>query len=130
VRRFREALEWADLVIISTPEYNHSIPGQLKNAIDWASRPGPDTGVLAAKPTVVISASTSAYGGQWAQEETKKALRAAGARVLDVQTPIALARAQHAWTDGAFSERKAQRLQQLVEDAVSQTLDLLGLAVS
>jgi chromate reductase len=90
VVRLRDALAGAGAVLIATPEYNHSIPGQLKNAIDWASRPVA-TSVLRAKPVAVIGASTGAFGAVWAQAELRKALRAAGARVLDVELPLSFA---------------------------------------
>src|SRR5436305_5583639 len=57
VARLREAIADADALLISTPEYNSSIPGVLKNAIDWASRPVA-TSALRNKPVVVIGAST------------------------------------------------------------------------
>src|SRR3954451_18034803 len=80
VERLREAIGASDAVIFSTPEYNHSIPGQLKNAVDWASRPVA-TNVLRNKPVAVIGASTGMFGAVWAQAELKKVLGATGARV-------------------------------------------------
>src|SRR3954451_14330744 len=61
VARFRDALAGADAVLFSTPEYNSSIPGQLKNALDWASRPIA-TNVLRNKPVAVVGASAGAFG--------------------------------------------------------------------
>ena len=69
-------------MLIATPEYNHSIPGALKNALDWASRPFPDN-ALRGKPVAVIGASTGLFGAVWAQAELRKVLTAAGADVLD-----------------------------------------------
>jgi chromate reductase, NAD(P)H dehydrogenase (quinone) len=83
----REAIRTADAVLIATPEYNHSVPGQLKNAIDWASRPFPDN-VLRGKPVAVIGASTGMFGAVWAQAELRKSLGAAGARVIDREFPV------------------------------------------
>src|ERR671933_1885422 len=80
VERLREAVADADAVLFSTPEYNNSIPGQLKNAIDWLSRPIA-TNVLRGKPVAVIGASTGIFGAVWAQAELKKVLGATGARV-------------------------------------------------
>ena len=54
-RRFREAIEAADAILIATPEYNSSIPGQLKNAVDWASRPKGEN-ALWGKPVAVVGA--------------------------------------------------------------------------
>jgi len=87
VHELRAALGRADAVLIATPEYNHSIPGQLKNALDWASRPFPDNN-LRAKPAAVIGASTSIFGAVWAQAEVRKVLTAAGARVIDQELGV------------------------------------------
>lgn len=81
------AVEQADGVLVSTPEYNHSIPGQLKNALDWLSRPLADS-PLRNKPAAVIGASTGMFGAVWAQAELRKVLSAIGARVLDRELPV------------------------------------------
>ena len=72
--------------MISTPEYNASIPGGLKNAIDWASRPFPDN-AFKGKPVLVIGASTGLFGAVWAQAELRKVLDHIGAQVLDSSFP-------------------------------------------
>src|SRR6059058_3474613 len=77
----------ADALLIATPEYNASIPGQLKNAVDWASRPV-RAGALWGKPVVVIGASTGFYGGVWAQADLRKVLATAGARVVDAEVAV------------------------------------------
>ena len=87
VDELRGALAHADAVLIATPEYNHSIPGQLKNTLDWASRPFPHN-VLRAKPAAVIGASTSLFGAVWAQAEVRKVLRAIGAHVIDEELAV------------------------------------------
>jgi chromate reductase, NAD(P)H dehydrogenase (quinone) len=87
VRRLRAAIAGADALLFATPEYNSSIPGQLKNALDWASRPLA-TNVLRNKPVAVIGASTGAFGAVWSQAELRKVLAAAGARVLDVELAV------------------------------------------
>src|SRR5215210_6956885 len=61
VFELRAAIAEADAVLIATPEYNHSIPGVLKNAIDWASRPFPDN-ALRGKRVAIVGASTSLFG--------------------------------------------------------------------
>jgi chromate reductase len=86
----RARIAAADALLIATPEYNASIPGVLKNAIDWASRPFPDN-VLRGKSVAVIGASTGLFGAVWAQAELRKVLGHAGAHVLDVELPVALA---------------------------------------
>ncbi|MGQ0774855.1 MAG: NADPH-dependent FMN reductase [Pseudonocardiales bacterium] len=90
VRALRTAISDADALLIATPEYNSSIPGQLKNAVDWASRPY-GHGVLHAKPVAVVGASASAYGAARAQAELRKALTTAGAQVLDRALRVARA---------------------------------------
>jgi chromate reductase len=87
VERWREQLEQADALLFATPEYNHSIPGALKNAVDWASRPS-GTAALRNKPAAVIGASTGMFGAVWAQAELRKSLAAAGARVVDRELPV------------------------------------------
>ena len=81
VARLRAAIAGADAVLFATPEYNSSVPGQLKNALDWASRPLA-TNVLRNKPVAVIGASSSMFGAVWAQAELRKILSATGARVV------------------------------------------------
>jgi chromate reductase, NAD(P)H dehydrogenase (quinone) len=83
----RDAVADADAVLVATPEYNGSIPGQLKNALDWLSRPLA-TSPLRGKPVAVIGASTGMFGAVWAQAEARKVLRTIGARVLDGELPI------------------------------------------
>jgi chromate reductase len=84
VARLNAAIANADAVLFATPEYNASIPGQLKNAIDWVSRPVA-TNVLRNKPVAVVGASTGAFGAAWAQAELRKVLAVLGARVLDFE---------------------------------------------
>jgi chromate reductase len=84
----RRAIAEADAILFATPEYNSSIPGQLKNALDWASRPYA-TNVLRNLPVAVVGASTGAFGAVWAQAELRKVLGAAGARVVDGEVILA-----------------------------------------
>src|SRR6266540_3565650 len=87
VAQLRQAIAGADAVLIATPEYNSSIPGQLKNAVDWASRPIA-TNVLRNKPVAVIGASTGAFGAVWSQAELRKVLAATGARVVEGEVAV------------------------------------------
>jgi chromate reductase, NAD(P)H dehydrogenase (quinone) len=89
VDRLRNAIASADAVLISTPEFNGTIPGQLKHAVDWASRPRGPAASLWGKPVAVIGASPTDYGAIWAQDHLRKALGIAGARVLDAELPVA-----------------------------------------
>ena len=93
VLALKDAIQRADAVLISTPEYNHSIPGVLKNALDWASRPVADN-VLRGKPAAVIGASTGLFGAVWAQAEVRKVLGAIGAEVVDRELPVMQAHVQ------------------------------------
>ena len=87
VARLREAIDSADAILFATPEYNSSIPGVLKNAIDWASRPHNES-PLRNKPVAVIGASTGMFGAVWAQAELRKVLGSAGARVAEVELAV------------------------------------------
>ncbi|MEA2546837.1 MAG: hypothetical protein QOI09_2110 [Chloroflexota bacterium] len=97
VERWRRAIDEADALLFATPEYNSSIPGWLKNALDWVSRPI-ETNTLRNKPVAVIGASTGMFGAVWAQAELRKALSAAGARVVDRELPVPAA--DEAFDDG------------------------------
>jgi chromate reductase len=87
VARLRAAVADADAVFFSTPEYNHSVPGQLKNAIDWLSRPIAEN-ALRNKPVAVVGASTGMFGAVWAQAELRKVLGSTGARVAEGEVPV------------------------------------------
>jgi chromate reductase len=117
---FIAAIRDADAVLFATPEYNGSIPGVLKNAIDWASRPTPATSPLAGKPVAVIGASTGSFGAVWAQAELRKALGLAGARVLDHELAVPTAHeAFHA--DGRLLRGGSKRrLREILADVVSE----------
>ena len=120
VARLRGAIAGADAVLVVTPEYNGSIPGQLKNALDWVSRPVSAT-PLKEKPAAVIGASTGLFGAVWAQAETRKVLSTIGARVVDRELPVAQA-------DEALGSDGLPR-DELATEQLSATLDeLLELA--
>ncbi len=103
MRAFFEAIEGADALLIATPEYNASLPGALKNAIDWASRPFPEN-VLRYKPTAVVGASTGLFGAVWAQAEVRKTMKASGAHVLESELPVGMA--DYAFVDGRGRARR------------------------
>ena len=90
LRSLDAAIRDADVVLFATPEYNHSIPGALKNALDWLSRPLAES-PLRGKPVAVVGASTGLFGAVWAQAELRKVLAAIGARVVDRELPVGLA---------------------------------------
>jgi chromate reductase, NAD(P)H dehydrogenase (quinone) len=87
VASLRAAVRQADAVLFATPEYNASIPGQLKNAVDWLSRPVATT-PLRNKPALVVGASTGAFGAVWSQAELRKVLATAGARVVEADVAV------------------------------------------
>jgi chromate reductase len=87
VEAFRELVREADAVFFATPEYNSSVPGALKNALDWASRPLA-TNAFRNKPVAVIGSSAGAFGGVWAAAELRKVLGAMGARVADAELAV------------------------------------------
>ncbi|MGI8411904.1 MAG: NADPH-dependent FMN reductase [Solirubrobacteraceae bacterium] len=115
VQGWRTAVLAADGLLFSTPEYNSSIPGALKNAVDWASRPIAGA-ALRNKPAAVIGASTGMFGAVWAQAELRKALGAAGARVLDRELPIAAAHAAFLDPDILADEELRQTLAEILHE--------------
>jgi chromate reductase len=84
----KRAIAAADAILIATPEYNGSIPGHFKNALDWVSRPRAESPVQG-KRVAVIGASTGLFGAVWAQAEMRKVLATMGASVIDQELPIA-----------------------------------------
>ena len=112
-----DAIAGADALLFATPEYNSSIPGQLKNAIDWASRPKA-TAPIRNKPSAVIGASTGMFGAVWAQAELRKVLASAGARVIEGELPVPAAHTrfdEHGrLADAEIRERLAEIVQALV----------------
>ncbi len=117
VERLREALADADAVLVATPEYNHSLPGVLKNALDWVSRPLVASPVRN-KPASVISSSTSMFGGVWAAAETRKVLGALGARVLEETVSVPRAH-----------ERLAEGVDEDLQEELRGVLETLEAAV-
>ena len=128
VARLNEAIANADAVLFSTPEYNASIPGQLKNAIDWISRPVA-TNVLRNKPVAVVGASTGAFGAAWAQAELRKVLSALGVRVLDVELPVPHAHTR--FDEGGLTDDGIRAsLAEAVEALAAETREREGMKVA
>lgn len=117
VQRMRATITDADAVLIATPEYNTTLPGQLKTMLDWASRPT-HCGVFAGKPTAVVGASLTPYGAKWAQQAVRSVLHACGAHL--VGDPLCIPHADTAFTThGALHEPAAQdQLRHLVSDLI------------
>ncbi len=120
VRDWFAAIEGAHALLIATPEYNASLPGALKNAIDWASRPFPEN-VLRNKPTAVIGASTGLFGAVWAQAEVRKTMKASGAHVLESELPVGMADYAFVEDGDALADPElAERLRDLLGDLVRE----------
>jgi chromate reductase len=119
VRALREAIADADAVLIATPEYNASLPGALKNALDWASRPHAQN-PLRGKPAAVVGASTGLFGAVWAQAEARKVLATIGAQVLERDLPVG--QAHDAWApDGTLLDPDLRAaLGEIVRELVEQ----------
>jgi chromate reductase len=112
VARLRYAIAGADAVLFSTPEYNSSIPGQLKNALDWVSRPSASS-PLRNKPVAVVGASKGAFGAVWAQAELRKVLGAIGARVVEGEVAVGHAH-QRFDGDGDLDDDHREQLEEVI----------------
>ncbi len=125
VAALRDAVAGADAILFATPEYNHSIPGQLKNALDWASRPLA-TNPLRNKPVAVVGASMGAFGAVWAQAELRKVLAATGARVVEGEVAVGHAQtkfdAEGRLEDEALREQLAEVVHALVTVTAAREL--------
>jgi chromate reductase len=125
VQSLLDAIDGADALLFATPEYNHSVPGVLKNAIDWASRPAFDC-VLGGKPTGIVSAAMSPVGGARVQMHLKDVL-------CSTLTPLypapdyMLPMAQNAFdADGILTDATAaRRLRRYLAGLVNWAGDLL-----
>jgi chromate reductase, NAD(P)H dehydrogenase (quinone) len=118
VHELREAIRGADAVLIATPEYNHSIPGQLKNALDWASRPAGKS-ALNGKPVAVVGASTGMFGAVWAQAELRKVLGAMGGRVIETELPVAHANDLRHGDKLKLEPEQAEQLEEILAELVA-----------
>jgi chromate reductase len=113
VVRLRDEIARADALLISTPEYNGSIPGGLKNALDWASRPRSSSSLLF-KPVAVMGATPGSFGAVWAQADLRKVLAASGARVVDGEVALAHADQAFAQDGGLVDEAIRDQMRELV----------------
>jgi chromate reductase len=91
VKALMAKIREADALLIATPEFNTTLPGQLKHLVDWGSRPYGPEAALYGKPVAVIGASKTDYGAMWAQDTLRKTLGIAGARVSDAELSVARA---------------------------------------
>jgi chromate reductase len=119
VGALRDAVAGADALLFATPEYNSSIPGQLKNAVDWASRPL-TTNVLRNKPVAVVGASAGMFGAVWAQAELRKVLAAAGARVAEGEVAVGHAQTRFDAEGHLTDPNLLEELQAAVDNLVAE----------
>jgi chromate reductase, NAD(P)H dehydrogenase (quinone) len=118
IEELRQAMREADAVLIATPEYSHSIPGVLKNALDWASRPAGQS-ALNGTPATVIGASTGMFGAVWAQAETRKVLAAMGGRVLEAELPVARAAELRDADQLKLEPNQSEQLEEILAELVA-----------
>jgi len=120
VADLRDAIAGAHAILFATPEYNHSVPGQLKNALDWASRPLA-TNPLRNKPVAVVGASVGAFGAVWAQAELRKVLAAIGARVVEGDVAVGHAHEKFDEEGRLVDDDLSDQLAEVVDELVIVT---------
>lgn len=124
VRALREAVAGADGVLIATPEYNQSIPGVLKNALDWLSRPAPAE-VLAGKPVAILGASPGRWGTRLAQAALRQVLAATGSAVLPAPMLFVRDAAQAFDAHGALADAAVEASLHRLLDAFAGWIDAI-----
>jgi chromate reductase, NAD(P)H dehydrogenase (quinone) len=120
VSHLRSELSLADALLLATPEYNHSIPGALKNALDWASRPYAEN-VLRGMSVAVVGASVGQSGAVRAQADLRKVLRAIGADVLESEFAVGNAAAAFTEDAGLADPEHVQVLRRLLQQLVRRS---------
>jgi chromate reductase len=104
VRALRAAIAAADGLVIATPEYNHALPGVLKNALDWLSRESPQGEVLADRPVAVLGASSGPWGTRLAQASLRQVLHTCGALVMPSPTLFVAHAAERFDAEGVLAD--------------------------
>src|SRR5436190_10771228 len=127
VARMRAAVAGADAIVFATPEYNASVPGQLKNAVDWLSRPRGEAALLN-KPVAVIGASTGAFGAVWAQSELRKVLATAGARVVDAEVAVGHAAERFNANGELLDENLQEQLEEVADTLLAEVRARVAIA--
>ncbi|HXY79948.1 MAG TPA: NAD(P)H-dependent oxidoreductase [Gaiellaceae bacterium] len=125
VRRLREDWAAADAIVFATPEYNGSVPGGLKNAVDWGSRPRL-AAPLTNKPVAVVGASPGQFGALWAQADLRKILGVAGARVVGDELPVTRAHEKFDAEGRLLDEELRGRLRLLLETLAAEASPALA----
>ena len=121
VREFKAKIRAADAILIATPEYNYSVPGVLKNAIDWASRPFGDN-VFEDKPGAVMSASGGMLGGARAQYHLRQVLVALNVHLLNRPEVMVASADEKINADGrVVDEKTRQKIRKLIEALAAWT---------
>jgi chromate reductase, NAD(P)H dehydrogenase (quinone) len=128
VERLRTAWASADAILFATPEYNGSIPGGLKNAVDWASRPRQEAALMN-KTVAVVGASTGQFGAMWAQADLRKVLGMAGARVVGDELPVTHAHEKFDSSGRSLDGELFERLRLLLETLVAEAIPAPGPAI-
>lgn len=126
VTRLRQQWAAADAILFATPEYNGSVPGGLKNAVDWTSRPR-GTAALLNKTVSVIGASTGQFGAMWAQADLRKILGVAGARVVGDELPVTRAHEKFD-AEGRLLDPELHERLRLVLETLASEASLVGVA--
>jgi chromate reductase len=121
VERLRAEWGEADAILFATPEYNGSVPGGLKNAVDWASRPFREA-ALTNKNVAVIGASTGQFGAMWAQADLRKILGLAGARVVGDELPVTRAQEKFDHDGRLLDGELFERLRLLLETVAVESI--------
>jgi len=113
VKKLKDSIASADVILIATPEYNHSIPGVLKNAIDWASD---ITNPFAGKTAAIFGTSTGLFGTLRAQLHLRQVLASLNVELVP-QPQVFIRSASEAFlSDGSLADKKIeQQLRQLIE---------------
>jgi chromate reductase, NAD(P)H dehydrogenase (quinone) len=117
----RGGVEDADAVLVATPEYNGSIPGGLKNAIDWLSAPA-RRGPIRGKPAAVVGADRGEIGCDWAHADARKVLELAGARVIADGLSVDAAAGAFGADGGLRDAEQHRALKRVVDELVAESL--------
>jgi chromate reductase len=126
VEEMRRRIRESDALLFSTPEYNTTMPGQLKHLVDWGSRPYGPEAALYGKPAAVIGASKTDYGALWAQDHLRKALALAGARVTEVDLPVGKAHEKFDESGKLTDQETIDQLEQVVTTLVTHHGSLIA----